>query len=200
MPSRSSPVATVFTPTTFSSSTRSAPAGNPANTSTPASSAFSPNQRTNSQIDTTKFPWFFIDGGVGIRIARFFLSKYTDSPVTSVPKGRSSFVRSGNNSRNGRGLTTAPESECSPRAPAFSSTPILTSPSPSPFSLSSLIKRASITAPASPAGPPPTKRTSMSMRSSSGGPDTINSSCGSGAWNSAGVIDVRVTVNPRSVS
>ncbi|HJS47166.1 MAG TPA: hypothetical protein VJ773_04165 [Gemmatimonadales bacterium] len=37
---------------------------------TPSPSAFSPSQRTISQSDAVKKPWFRIEGGVGIRSAR----------------------------------------------------------------------------------------------------------------------------------
>ncbi len=66
-PSRFSPDGAVRTPTTRSPSTRSESTGKPVKRFTPSPSACSPSQRTSSDRLATKFPWFFIGGGVGIR-------------------------------------------------------------------------------------------------------------------------------------
>ena len=59
----------VRTPRTASPSTRSASTGKPVKTFTPSPSARAPSQRTISQIEAVKNPWFRIEGGVGIRSA-----------------------------------------------------------------------------------------------------------------------------------
>ena len=61
----------VRTPTTFCPSTSRDSAGKPVKRFTPSASASFPSQRTISQIDAMKFPWFFMEDGVGIRQARF---------------------------------------------------------------------------------------------------------------------------------
>ena len=88
----------------------------------------------------------------------------------------------GNISRNARGLTTAPDRLWSPNPPAFSSTPISTSPAPSPVSFPSATSRASSIAPARPAGPAPTNTTSNGTASAPGGSRTISFSTGSAGW------------------
>src|SRR6185312_6212130 len=56
VPSRASPEGVVRTPITRSPSTSSEATGNLVNRLTPAASAFSPNQRTISQIEPTELP------------------------------------------------------------------------------------------------------------------------------------------------
>jgi len=99
-------------------------AGKPVKMFTPSSSAFPPSQRTISEMDAMKRPWFCIVGGVGIRCARSPIMKYTRSFATGARKGKSLSVRSGKSVRNAIGFTTAPDRLWSPSPGAFSRTAI----------------------------------------------------------------------------
>ena len=186
-PSRSRPAGVVRTPTTCPPRMRSASAGNPVNTFTPSSSARAPSQRTTSQIEATWWPWFRIEGGVGSRILPRSVRSSTRSPATRPRRGSSPSSRSGKSVRKASGFTTAPERQCSPSSPDFSRTPISRSASGPPSARSRAASCASRIAPASPAGPPPTKRTSSGTASGSGSSSTMKRPGGSGGCAEAGI-------------
>ncbi len=87
------------------------------------------------------------------------IKKKNSSSVTGVNKGALWAAQSGNNSSSARVSMTAPDSVCPPISAAFSRT---TTCREWLFSSDSCIKRQAV---ASPAGPPPTIRTSTSIDS-----------------------------------
>src|SRR5262245_33577441 len=125
-------------------------------------------------------------GGVGRRREPPAVSRYTLSRVTGVRSGKSASFSSGKRVRKPTGFTTAPDRQWAPRVSAFSRTAISTSPRLPPDSWSSFTSRASSMAPDSPAGPPPTKTTSMGTASASGGSGRIRRPIGSSGWKRAG--------------
>ena len=173
-PSRRRPAGAVSSPTTRFSCMSRDPIANPGNTSTPSPSACSPSHRAISESEAVKKPWFRMVGGVGTRIPRRGVRKWTLSRSTRVRNGNASSSMPGNSSRNATGLTTAPERQCPPSSAAFSKTQIEIS-SPAAFAVC-----ASRIAAASPAGPPPTIATSKGSASGPGARSASSRSTGSG--------------------